>query len=111
MYNKINMENILTDKLLKHYNLVNDMINKIFATITTADNIDKIIENFERTTIRYARELKNQGYVTEAGLYLAVCAKFSYLLDKTDELILHENYIRELFKRLDYLICIKAMKT
>lgn len=88
------MQKILNRKALQLYKSLKESI--------AGNNIQK--EDFRKTYMAYAGELKKSGFKNEAKYIIVICGEYLLLAEKP---IVKKQYYMESFDRLDYLICIK----
>ena len=108
----INKENnifdTLSDEAIKPYKKVKTMINKIYGTVEKKVNIDELKTEFRKSYKTYARELEKKGYKDESTYMMVVCGKYILLTDEPEILLANKQFFKDLFDRIDELICIKT---
>ena len=100
----------LSEDLIKIYEKVKALINKIYNIIKTNKNSDNIKKDFRKSYMTYSHELKKRGYKNEAKYIIVICGEYLYLMEKPDLLLAKKQYFKELFDKIDDLICIKTNK-
>ena len=98
---------ILSNAAQKAYEKVKSIILKIFSLIKENLKQKNLKEEFYQSYIDFARKLKEEGHDEECYLYMSICEMYYRLIDRTDDLICHEDFFTELFDEFDDLLLIK----
>ena len=105
--NQQQIPSILSNATQIAYEKVKSLILKIFSLIKEHVKQKNIKEEFYNSYIDFARKLKEEGHDEECYLYMSICEMYYRLIDRTDDLISHEDFFTELFDAFDELLLIK----
>ena len=97
-----NLSDGLSIKAQKLYKQVKAFVIETYSLIKK-DGIEEIKNNFHMSYIRFARQLKIEGYDDQCYQYMAICEMYYFLIDRPDELIAHKDFFTKLFNDFDEL--------
>lgn len=105
--NQQQIPSILSNATQIAYEKVKSLILKIFSLIKEHVKQKNIKEEFYQSYMGFARKLKDEGHDEECYLFMSICEMYYMLIDRTNELIAHEEFFTELFEAFDELLLMK----
>ena len=102
--NQQQIPSILSNATQIAYEKVKSLILKIFSLIKEHVKQKNIKEEFYNSYIDFARKLDDEGFYDESYGYMDICAMYYDLMDRPKDLIMHEDFFKDLFNAFDELL-------
>ncbi|MBQ2666522.1 hypothetical protein [Methanobrevibacter sp.] len=100
---------ILSSSTQKAYDKIKLLIMRIFAMLKQKAK-QNLKEEFYDSYIDFARKLDGEGFHEESCSYMDICTMYHDLMDRSEELIAHEGFFRNLFTAFDELLYVRINK-
>lgn len=104
------MPYILSKATKRAYEKIKSLIMRIFSLIKQKVKQKNLKKEFYDSYIDFARKLDEEGLCEESSSYMDICAMYYDLMDRPNELIIHESFFNDLFIAFDELLYVRINK-
>lgn len=103
----VNVSYKLSEAAREAYNKIKALILRIFSLLKKKKKEKDLKEQFYDSYIDFARKLDQEGHYEESYSYMAICAMYYQLIDRSEVLMEHESFFMDLFNAFDDLLSTK----